>query len=45
MQEEFLQQYKNIEELIQRCYPGAMIALEFSMQDILVFFSEIAQSH
>ncbi|XP_014251486.1 exocyst complex component 1 [Cimex lectularius] len=45
MQEEFIQQYKYIEDLIQRCYPGAMITLEFSIDDILNFFSEIARSH
>lgn len=45
MQEEFIQQYKTIEELIQRCYPSAMITMEFSIQDILEFFSGIAQSH
>ncbi|KAK7871620.1 hypothetical protein R5R35_001807 [Gryllus longicercus] len=45
MQEEFIQQYKAIEDLIQRCYPGAMITLDFSIQDILDFFSEIALSH
>ncbi|XP_067000465.2 exocyst complex component 1 isoform X2 [Anabrus simplex] len=45
MQEEFIQQYKAIEDLIQRCYPGSMISLEFSIQDILTFFSEIARSH
>uniref|UniRef100_A0A0K8SIQ1 Exocyst complex component Sec3 PIP2-binding N-terminal domain-containing protein n=2 Tax=Lygus hesperus TaxID=30085 RepID=A0A0K8SIQ1_LYGHE len=45
MQEEFIQQYKYIEDLIQRCYPGAMISLEFSIEDILQFFSEIARSH
>lgn len=45
MQEEFIQQYKYIEDLIQRCYPGAMVNLEFSIDDILSFFSEIARSH
>ncbi|KAK7605519.1 hypothetical protein V9T40_007377 [Parthenolecanium corni] len=45
MQEEFIQQYKSIEDLIQRCYPGSMICLEFSIEDILQFFSEIARSH
>lgn len=45
MQEEFIQQYKYIEELIQRCYPGSMIVLDFSIQNILEFFSEIALSH
>ncbi|XP_012272171.1 exocyst complex component 1 [Orussus abietinus] len=45
MQGEFIAQYIHIEELIQRCYPDSMIALEFSIQDILEFFSEIARSH
>ncbi|XP_049783051.1 exocyst complex component 1 [Schistocerca cancellata] len=45
MQEEFIQQYKYIEELIQRCYPGSMITLDFTIQNILEFFSEIARSH
>lgn len=45
MQEEFIQQYKSVEDLIQRCYPGSMIALEFTISDILEFFSEIARSH
>ncbi|KAG8224578.1 hypothetical protein J437_LFUL003097 [Ladona fulva] len=45
MQEEFIQQYKSIEELIQRCYPGSMITLDFTIEDILEFFSEIARSH
>lgn len=45
MQEEFIRQYKLIEDLIHRCYPGAMINLEFSIDDILNYFSDIAQSH
>jgi len=45
MQEEFIQQYKYIEDLIQRCYPGSMISLEFSIEDLLQYFSEIARSH
>lgn len=45
MQEEFIVQYKTIESLIGRCYPGSKITLEFTIDDILVFFSEIAQSH
>lgn len=45
MQEEFIVQYKSIESLISRCYPGAKMALEFTIDDILLFFSEIAQSH
>lgn len=45
MQDEFIRQYKYIESLIERCYPGAKIMLEFSIDDILEFFSEIARSH
>lgn len=45
MQDEFIRQYKYIESLIERCYPGSMIALEFSIVDILNFFSDIARSH
>lgn len=45
MQEEFITQYKYIENLIERCYPGSMISLDFQIKDILQFFSEIAQSH
>lgn len=45
MQEEFITQYKYLEEHIQQCYPGSMIALDFSIKDILDTFSEIARSH
>ncbi|OXU23456.1 hypothetical protein TSAR_001640 [Trichomalopsis sarcophagae] len=45
MQGEFIAQYMNIEELIKRCYPDSNITLEFTIQNILEFFSEIAQSH
>ncbi|CAG9854021.1 unnamed protein product [Phyllotreta striolata] len=45
MQEEFIRQYKTLEDLIHQCYPGSMICLEFTIDDILTFFSDIAQSH
>ncbi|XP_055843951.1 exocyst complex component 1 [Episyrphus balteatus] len=45
MQEEFIAQYNYLEERIQKCYAGAMINLEFSIHDILTFFSDIARSH
>ena len=45
MQGEFIAQYVNIQELIQRCYPDSNVTLEFTIQDILEFFSEIARSH
>lgn len=45
MQEEFIGQYNFLEERIQKCYAGANITLEFKIEDILKFFSEIAVSH
>uniref|UniRef100_A0A6P7G551 Exocyst complex component 1 n=1 Tax=Diabrotica virgifera virgifera TaxID=50390 RepID=A0A6P7G551_DIAVI len=45
MQEEFIRQYKTLEDIIHQCYPGSMISLEFTIEDILMFFSDIAQSH
>ena len=45
MQEEFIQQYKHFEDLIQRWYSGSMINLEMTINDILSYFSSIAQSH
>lgn len=45
MQEEFIVQYNYLEERIQRCYAGSMITLDFTIDDILHFFSEIARSH
>lgn len=45
MQEEFIRQYKLIEDLMHRCYPGAMVNLEFSIEEILSYFTDIAMSH
>uniref|UniRef100_A0A182N268 Exocyst complex component Sec3 PIP2-binding N-terminal domain-containing protein n=1 Tax=Anopheles dirus TaxID=7168 RepID=A0A182N268_9DIPT len=45
MQQEFITQYNSLEQWIQRCYAGSMITLEFTIKDLLDFFSEIAQSH
>ena len=45
MQEEFIRQYKYIEDLLERCYPGAQISLDFTMSDILEYFSDIAMHH
>ena len=45
MQDEFLKQYKHYETLISRCYPDSGISLEFTITDLLGFFSDIAQSH
>ncbi|XP_072262321.1 exocyst complex component 1 isoform X5 [Pyxicephalus adspersus] len=45
MQDEFIRQYKHFEGLIEKCYTGAGITMEFTIQDILEYFSSIAQSH
>ncbi|KAM9797742.1 exocyst complex component 1 isoform 2-T2 [Syngnathus typhle] len=44
-QDEFIRQYKHFEDLIGRCYPGSGITMEFTIQDMLEYFSSIAQSH
>lgn len=45
MQDEFIQQYKHYEQLISQCYPNSNIQMEFSIQDLLLYFSDIAQQH
>ncbi|XP_033870847.1 exocyst complex component 1 isoform X1 [Acipenser ruthenus] len=45
MQDEFIRQYKHFVGLIGRCYPGSGITMDFTIQDILEYFSSIAQSH
>ncbi|XP_062502938.1 exocyst complex component 1-like isoform X2 [Corticium candelabrum] len=45
MQDDFIQQYKHFEELINKCYPGSGIAIEFSLAELLSYFSMIAQQH
>ncbi|KAJ8277098.1 hypothetical protein GJAV_G00071450 [Gymnothorax javanicus] len=45
MQEEFIRQYKHFVGLIGRCYPGSGITMDFTIQDMLEYFSTIAQSH
>lgn len=45
MQEEFLSQYKSIQDMIEKCYPDANISLAFSVEDVLNVFSDIARSH
>jgi len=42
MQEEFLSQYKHFEQLITKCYPGSDIKLEFTIENVLQYFSDIA---
>lgn len=45
MQDDFIRAYKHYDDLINNCYPDSMISLEFSMNDVLEYFSNIAQSH
>ncbi|XP_070552598.1 exocyst complex component 1-like isoform X2 [Ptychodera flava] len=45
MQDEFIRQYKYFEGIIEQCYPGANITLEFTIDEVLQFFSDIALSH
>lgn len=45
MQNEFIKQYKSYADIINMCYPDSNIMLEFSIDDLLQFFSNIAQSH
>ncbi|XP_030919294.1 exocyst complex component 1-like, partial [Geospiza fortis] len=41
MEQGFIRQYQEFEELIQRCYAGAGIALDFTMEDLLSYFNSI----
>jgi hypothetical protein len=45
MTDEFIRQYKNYENLIRLCYPGQKINLEFSAEEVIQYFTEIARSH
>jgi hypothetical protein len=45
MQEEFISQYKAIQVMIEKCYPAANLQLEFTIDNVLNVFSEIARSH
>jgi hypothetical protein len=46
IQEEFLRQHERFSRLIRECYPAeANVQMEFSVQELLGFFSEIAKTH
>lgn len=45
MQEEFLNQLKQYQQRIGQCYPNSKIDLDVSIQDVLTYFSDIAQQH
>ncbi|XP_065545188.1 exocyst complex component 1-like isoform X2 [Lathamus discolor] len=44
MERELIHQYQEFEELIQRCYTGSGIAMDFTVQDLLSYFSSITLS-
>lgn len=45
IQEEFCLQFRRYEELISKCYPETSIRLEFTLEELLSYFSDIAHSH
>ncbi|RMB98240.1 hypothetical protein DUI87_25143 [Hirundo rustica rustica] len=45
MEQEFIQQYQEFGELIQRCHVGAGIALDLTMEDLLSYFNSITMSN
>ncbi|KAF9163780.1 hypothetical protein BGX21_000657 [Mortierella sp. AD011] len=45
IQEEFIRQHERFSRLINECYPDAGVQMEFSMNELLGFFSDIAKSH
>lgn len=45
IQEEFIKQHGRFSTLTERCYKDRDIHLEFSIEQILGYFSEIAKSH
>ena len=42
MQEAFINQYDHFTKLIQKCYPGSNVQLEFKMDDIIEYFRSIS---
>lgn len=45
MQDEFLSQYKQKQNMIERCYPSSNLSLTFTIDDVIDVFKHIAQSH
>ncbi|KAK7495288.1 hypothetical protein BaRGS_00013470 [Batillaria attramentaria] len=45
MQDVFINQYKRYDDLMKKCYPDSQLALEFTIDNVLQYFSDIAQSH
>ncbi|KAF9104952.1 hypothetical protein BGX27_009863 [Mortierella sp. AM989] len=45
IQEEFIRQHERFSRFIKECYPDAGVQMEFSMNELLGFFSDIEKSH
>ncbi|NWR79575.1 EXOC1 protein, partial [Centropus unirufus] len=45
MEKELIRQYQEFEDLIQRCYAGSGIAMDFTMEDLLSYFNSITLSN
>ncbi|NXP16304.1 EXOC1 protein, partial [Scytalopus superciliaris] len=45
MEQEFIHQYQEFEELIRRCYAGSGITMDFTVEDLLSYFSSITLSN
>jgi len=45
MQDEFIKQILYFESMISKCYPDSGIAFEFTIDNLLSYFSDIAQLH
>ena len=42
MQEAFINQYDHFTKLMEKCYPGANMQLEFKLNDIIEYFRSIS---
>ena len=40
MQKAFIEQFKEFEDLIEKCYPGSSITLEFTIEDLTNYISQ-----
>ncbi|KAK3751247.1 hypothetical protein RRG08_024002 [Elysia crispata] len=45
MQKLFIKEYKYYDDMMCRCYPDSNITLDFTIDDVLQYFSDIAQAH
>ncbi|KAI8903121.1 exocyst complex component Sec3-domain-containing protein [Gorgonomyces haynaldii] len=45
IQEEFTRMLRRYEELIAKCYPESNLRLDFTMEELLGYFSELAKLH